>query len=122
MEAPLEPTDHGLVPRGEDFFVLSGEALLIVGGEERQLRRWDFVHMPAGVPHTIVGTGDGPAAILAIGAREHQEGDDWGGYPCSEVAMRHDASAPRETTDAAEAYARFPAREPTAYSDGWLPS
>jgi len=30
----------------EDFLVLSGAGLLIVDGEERQLRRWDFVHCP----------------------------------------------------------------------------
>ena len=32
----------------EDFLVLSGEALLIVEGEERPLRHWDFVHCPPG--------------------------------------------------------------------------
>ena len=32
----------------EDFLVLAGEALLIVEGEERPLRRWDFVHCPPG--------------------------------------------------------------------------
>jgi len=32
----------------EDFLVLAGEALLIVEGEERPLRQWDFVHCPAG--------------------------------------------------------------------------
>ena len=30
----------------EDFLVLAGEALLIVEGEERPLRQWDFVHCP----------------------------------------------------------------------------
>src|SRR4051794_13274949 len=30
----------------EDFLVLSGEALLIIEGEERSLRQWDFVHCP----------------------------------------------------------------------------
>jgi uncharacterized cupin superfamily protein len=104
----------------EDFLVLSGEALLIVDGEEHQLRRWDFVHTPAGVPHAIVGAGAGPAAILAIGAREHQAGDDWGGYPYSDVAMRHDASTEEETNDAHVAYARFPAREPSIYREEWL--
>src|SRR5262245_43423487 len=39
----------------EDFLVLSGEALLIIEGEERQLRAWDFAHCPAGTNHTIVG-------------------------------------------------------------------
>src|SRR5204863_8143924 len=38
----------------EDFLVLSGEALLIVEGEERPLRRWDFVHCPAETKHIIV--------------------------------------------------------------------
>ena len=32
----------------EDFLMLAGEALLIVEGEERPLRQWDFVHCPAG--------------------------------------------------------------------------
>ena len=104
----------------EDFFVLSGEALLIVEGEEHPLRRWDFVHTPAHVPHTIVGAGTGPAAILAIGAREHQGGDGWGGYPYSDVAMKHDASTEEETNDPHVAYARFPGREPSPYREGWL--
>ena len=55
----------------EGFLVLSGEALLIVEDEERPLRQWDYFHCPPNVPHTIVGAGSGPAAILAIGAREH---------------------------------------------------
>jgi uncharacterized cupin superfamily protein len=105
----------------EDFLVLSGEALLIVEGQERPLRQWDLAHTPAGVPHTIVGAGDGPAAILAIGARAHQDGEGWGAYPRDEVAARHDASAERETSDPGEAYARFPHREPSRYRDGWLP-
>ena len=67
----------------EGFLVLSGEALLIVENEERPLRQWDYFHKPAGVSHTIVGSGSGPSAILAIGAREHQDGPDWGGYPLS---------------------------------------
>ena len=105
----------------EGFFVLSGEALLNVEDVERPLRQWDYFHCPVPVPHTIVGAGTGPCAILAIGAREHQAGPDWGGYPYSEVAMKHDASAEEETTNAEVAYARFPDSEPTEYQDGWLP-
>ena len=30
----------------EDFLVLSGECTLLVDGEERRLRRWDFFHSP----------------------------------------------------------------------------
>ncbi len=39
----------------EDFLVLSGEALLIIEGEERPLRQWDFVHCPLETRHMIVG-------------------------------------------------------------------
>src|SRR5919108_3913748 len=60
----------------EGFLVLSGEALLIVEGQEHPLKQWDYFHKPAGVSHTIVGAGSGPAAILAVGAREHQHGPD----------------------------------------------
>jgi uncharacterized cupin superfamily protein len=105
----------------EGFLVLSGEALLIVDDEERPLRQWDYFHCPPDVPHTIVGAGSGPSAILAIGAREKQAGPDWGGYPYSELAMKHDASAEEETTEPSVAYARFPAREPGEFREDWLP-
>jgi uncharacterized cupin superfamily protein len=105
----------------EDFLVLSGAALLIIEGEERPLRQWDFVHCPPHVSHTIVGAGSGPSVIVAVGARQHQEGDEWGAYPYSELAMRHDAGAPHDTNQPSEAYARFPARQPTRYREGWLP-
>jgi uncharacterized cupin superfamily protein len=105
----------------EDFLVLAGEALLIVEGQERALRQWDFVHCPAGTKHIIVGGGDAPCAILAVGAREHQTGAGWGGYIVDEVALRHGAGVEQETTDAAEAYARFPEPVPTRYREGWLP-
>jgi uncharacterized cupin superfamily protein len=105
----------------EDFLVLSGEALLIVDGEERTLQAWDFVHCPPNVSHTIVGAGSGPAAILALGSREHQDGDGWGGYPYSEAAMKHNASAEGETTEPNVAYARFPSRREGEFSEDWLP-
>jgi uncharacterized cupin superfamily protein len=105
----------------EGFLVLSGEALLIVEDEEHPLGRWDYFHCPPPVPHTIVGAGSGTCAILAIGAQENQAPASWGGYPYSDVAMKHDASAEEETTSAKVAYARFPDSEPTEYQEGWLP-
>jgi uncharacterized cupin superfamily protein len=105
----------------EGFLVLTGEALLIVEDEERPLRQWDYFHCPPNVPHTIVGAGSGPAAILAIGARQGQDGPDWGGYPLSEVAMKHDASTEEETSDARIAYGRFPRRQEGEFREGWLP-
>jgi uncharacterized cupin superfamily protein len=105
----------------EDFLVLAGEALLIIEGEERQLRQWDLVHCPAGTKHVIVGAGDGPSVVLAVGAREHSTGPDWGGYPVEEAALRHGAGVEEETTEPEEAYARFVKRKPTRYREGWLP-
>src|SRR2546421_1844167 len=70
----------------EDFLVLSGEALLIIEGEDKKLRRWDFVHCPAGTNHVIVGAGDGPSVVLAVGARDQSTGLDWGAYTVDEAA------------------------------------
>jgi uncharacterized cupin superfamily protein len=104
----------------EDFLVLAGEAVLIVEGEERPLRQWDFFHCPPGTKHIIVGAGDGPSLVLAIGARNHAGNPDWGGYAVDEVAQRHGVSVQQETTDPKEAYAGLPRREPTRYRGGWL--
>jgi uncharacterized cupin superfamily protein len=105
----------------EDFLVLAGEALLIVEGQERPLRQWDFVHCPARTEHVIVGAGNAPCAVLAVGAREHQDRPGWGGYTVDAAAARHGAAPDRETTDAKEAYARVPWRRPARYRTGWLP-
>ena len=174
-EAPLEPTEHGLIPAGEgwfvlnakearwnlegtggrltffegdtagfdrlginvgilepgrpmamyhwedeqeDFLVVSGEALLVVEGQERPLRAWDLVHCPPRTRHVIVGAGDGPCVIVGVGSRSP---DDSGAYTVDATAARHGASVEEETSDSGVAYARFPAREQTAYRDGWLP-
>jgi quercetin dioxygenase-like cupin family protein len=117
----------------EDFLVLAGEALLIIEGEERRLRQWDFVHCPPRTQHVIVGAGDGPCVVFAVGALEHHtvgsrvdgtlEGVPGGGaYTVDEAALRHGAGVEEETDDASVAYARFPEIEPTRYRDGWLPT
>ena len=121
----LEPGDamamyHWEVDQ-EDFLVLDGDALLLVEGEERPLRRWDFVHCPAGTKHVILGAGDSPCLVLAVGARDGSSGPDWGGYTVDEAALRHGAGVEHETTDEQVAYAPVPRREPTAYREGWLP-
>src|ERR687891_2137099 len=106
----------------EDFLVLAGEALLLVEGEERPLRQWDFVHCPPGTKHIIVGAGDGPCVVLAAGAREHIGEDcNGGGDTVDEVALRHGAGVEAETSDPGQAQARFPDSAPAPYRDGWLP-
>jgi uncharacterized cupin superfamily protein len=115
----------------EDFLVLSGEGLAIVEGEERPLRQWDFLHCPPGTRHAIVGAGEGPCVVLAIGSRgrhthrtasgEIEGRDDWGAYTVDEAALRHGAGVEEETTDAAVAYSAFPPAAISRYRDGWLP-
>jgi uncharacterized cupin superfamily protein len=105
----------------EDFLVLAGQALAIVEGEERPLRAWDFLHCPAETNHVIVGAGDGPCVVLAVGARDRSTGPDWGAYTVDETAQRHGAGVERETTDREEAYARFRQGGLTRYREGWLP-
>ena len=105
----------------EGFLVLSGEPLLIIEGVERQLRRWDFVHCPPGAEHMIVGAGEGPSVVLAVGSREHiGEHCNGGAYTVDETAIRHGAGVEDEA-EAEEPYRRFPPSKPTPYRDGWLP-
>ena len=88
----------------EAFLVLSGECTLLVEGEERLLRPWDFFHSPAGTEHIFVGAGDGPCVILMAGARA----EPWQVlYPVSELAARYGASAEQETSDPRQAYTGF---------------
>jgi uncharacterized cupin superfamily protein len=104
----------------EDFLVLSGEGMLIIEGEERPLRQWDFVHCPPDTKHIIVGTGTEPCVVLAVGGRQHQDDPRWGGYTVDDIARRHGAGVERETTEAEEAYAHLPHRKPAKYRPGWL--
>ena len=92
----------------EDFLMLAGEGVLLVNGEERPLRTWDFVHSPAGTEHVIVAAGDGPAIVLAVGKRP----DERIHYPKSELAARYGASAEADTPRPEEAYARFDRPQP----------
>ena len=105
----------------EGFLVVSGEAVLIVEGEERHLRAWDFVHCPPNTKHVIVGAGSGPCLVIAVGARAHDGQRDSLGFTVDEVALRHNAGVEKETSEPPEAYAHVPRRQPTRYRDGWLP-
>jgi uncharacterized cupin superfamily protein len=104
----------------EDFLVLSGEAVLVVEGQERLLRAWDLVHCPPKTEHVIVGAGSGPCVLVSVGTR--LAGEAWGAYTVDATAAKHGASVEAETTEPDVAYARFPERRPTAYEAGWLPS
>jgi uncharacterized cupin superfamily protein len=101
----------------EDFLVLSGECLMLIEGQERPLKAWDFVHCPAWTEHVFVGAGDGPCAVLAVGTRL----TDGVVYPESELAQRHGAGVDKATREPSEAYANLPPDVPVGYREGWLP-
>ena len=102
----------------EGFLVLAGECLLIVDGEERRLKAWDFFHCPGGTAHVVVGAGNGPAVVLAVGARGGRKGI---AYLVAPAALAHGAGVGHQTTKSAEAYARFPPSKRSQYRVGWLP-
>ena len=103
----------------EDFLVLSGACRLLVDGEERVLEPWDFFHCPPGTEHIFVGAGDGPCAILMVGARLESEELH---YPVSELAARYGASVEEETSNFADVYPRFePSRRERPSSWDQLP-
>ncbi len=102
----------------EGFLVLEGRCLLIVEGEERPLDAWDFFHCPGGTAHVIIGAGEAPAVVLAVGARGGRKGI---AYLVEAAALAHGAGVREQTTKSAEAYARFPPSARSRYRDGWLP-
>jgi uncharacterized cupin superfamily protein len=93
----------------EAFLVLVGECLLLVEGEERRLRAWDFVHCPAGTEHVFVGAGSEPCVIFMAGRRLPGRTVF---YPDSEPARSHGAGAHSATSSPVEAYAPFPHWQP----------
>jgi uncharacterized cupin superfamily protein len=105
--------------RQEDFLVLAGKCLLIVDGEERELKTWDLFHSPPGTEHIIVGAGTGPSVVLAVGARGRRRKGMV--YPVSEAALEHGAGVKTETTSPSEAYGAFRDWKRSLYQEGWLP-
>jgi uncharacterized cupin superfamily protein len=104
----------------EGFLVVAGEALLIVEGQERPLKQWDYFHCPVGCEHTIIGAGDADCVIVAAGSRVNMGGPNWGSYTVDELAQRHRVAVDEETPDPDVAYARWAPSKPVRYG-GWLP-
>ena len=103
----------------EDFLVLSGECLLLVEGEERPLKQWDFVHCPPWTEHVFVGAGEGPCVVVMVGARPKPEELL---YPVVDVARKHGAGVAKETRSGEEAYAPFGESTTQPYPGGVLPA
>ena len=99
----------------EAFLVVSGECRLLVEGEERRLRTWDFFHSPPGTEHGFAGAGELPCVILMVGSRSGMGVR----YPVSELAARHGAGVDEETYDPEQAYAtieRFGRARPPSWA------
>jgi uncharacterized cupin superfamily protein len=96
----------------EDFLVLSGRCKLLVNGQERPLRAWDFVHCPPGTSHVFVGDGNQPCALLMIG---HRPAKHELHYPALELARRYGAETPQPTDDPRVAYADVAKYEPLVH-------
>jgi uncharacterized cupin superfamily protein len=99
----------------EDFLVLAGECILLVEGEERPLKAWDFVHCPPATAHAFVGAGDGPCVIFMTGGRTREKKIV---YPHAELARSHGAGVETETDSPSVAYAAFPHWAPER-PDSW---
>jgi uncharacterized cupin superfamily protein len=107
--AVLEPGQPNGLYHGEDtqedFLVLSGQCLLLVEGEERTLRAWDFFHCAPDTEHILIGAGDAPCVVLMTGTRRRGRPIH---YPVSDLAKRHGAGVEVATTSPPEAYAGYP--------------
>jgi uncharacterized cupin superfamily protein len=86
----------------EGFLVLAGECIAVVEGAERHMRQWDYLHCPPGTDHIMVGAGDGPCAIMMVGARSPGKTIH---YPVDAVAAKYGASVTTATDSLKEAYA-----------------
>ena len=102
----------------EVFLVLDGEVMLLVEGEKRRLRQWDFFHCPPGTEHVLIGAGNRPAVIVAASTRAP---DASVRYLARDVARRHGAAPAFDTGRPDEAFDGIPPPDAFPYRDGDLP-
>jgi uncharacterized cupin superfamily protein len=86
----------------EGFFVLAGECILVVEGEERRMKQWDYFHCPPGTAHITIGGGDEGCALFMRGARTPGGLTD---YIPDPVAAKHGAAVKERTDNSRDAYA-----------------
>jgi uncharacterized cupin superfamily protein len=120
----LPPGDKGAMYHAEGnqegFLVLAGEGVVIVEGEERQLRPWDYFHCPADTPHVLVATGTEPFVYVAAGRRRPEDEPPRLVFPVDATARRYGASVAEETREGKVAYEGYEI-EPGSYREGSLP-
>jgi len=100
----------------EGFLVLEGECLVVVEGEERVLRQWDYFHCPPQTAHIMIGgSGQQPCVLFMFG--NHLPGAKTE-YLVDPVAARHGVSVSEPTYFASEAYGE---RTFTSVPSPWPP-
>lgn len=137
-EAKLSDGGDGLVPASKGWFVLNVEdarwsetpgmaqSCALTGrneyeGQERPVKRWDFVHCPPETRHAFVGGESAPLVLLCASSRQFQKDGPWGFYCADETAAKYNASSPEDTQDGSVAYARFGPSTTMRYPGGLLP-
>ena len=105
----------------EDFLVVSGEAVLIVEGEERPLSPWDLVHCPPRTKHVLVGAGTAPCLVIAV-ALARTTAARVARLPGGRRRAPPRCDVAQDTTDGGAAYASVPRREPTSTATAGCPS
>jgi len=95
--------------------------VLIVEGQERPLKQWDFVHCPPETKHAFAGAGDGPCVLLCASSRQFQKDGPWGFSCFDETAAKYNAASPEDTQDNEIADTRFPPPSEARYREGLLP-
>ena len=106
----------------EGFFVLSGEAVLVVEGEERPLEAVGLRPLPEGTNHVIVGAGSGRprCSRSAHGSTRSTTRTGAATSGRDRAASRRGC---RGGDDGSEvAYADVVHRTPTRFREEWLPS
>ena len=105
----------------EDFLVLHGEAILIVEGQERPVRQWDFVHCPPETRHAFAGAGDGPCVLLCASSRQFQKDGPWGFYCADETAPATTPTRRKPHRTGRSRTRAFPEATPSRCREGSLP-
>jgi len=76
MEAVL-PKNSGPPPHehpwDEAYYVLEGEVAFLLNGEQRLVKRGEFIYAPGGTVHAFQGASESPARMLVFDAPAHSE-------------------------------------------------
>jgi uncharacterized cupin superfamily protein len=86
----------------EGFFVLAGECILVVEGEERRMKQWDYFHCPPGTAHITIGGAEEGCVLFMLGARTPGGLTD---YIPDPVAAKYGHSVKERTDNSRDAYA-----------------